>query len=130
MEGAVKSFNTALESGDAGKVRAQMATSAALSAHLDCWLAMANLMDDTAKAIVEIGDVKAMKGRHAELVSLDTTDAKVIPVGPFEGNCKVIKEFKHARVTANWKLEGETHSTRLLLSELGGRWYVVDVPGI
>ena len=130
MDDAVKSFNTALETGDAAKVRAQLPGVAALSAHLDCGAKMAALMDDTAKTIVGIDDVKAMKDRPSTFVSLETTDAMVVPVGPFEGDCKVTKEFKRARVAAKWTLENESHTTKLTLAELGGRWFVIDVPGI
>jgi hypothetical protein len=130
MEDAVKSFNSALESGDAAKVRAAMPDESALAAHLDCGKDMSKMLDETATTIVGIDDVKAIKGTHASFEKLDTTDAKVIPAGPFEGSCKVTKEFKQARVTATWKLENAPHTTKLTLAELGGRWYVIDVPGI
>lgn len=129
VEAAVQAFESALVTGDAAKVRGQLASRAALDSIFDCGAAMEQTMDDTAKEIVKIGDVKAMVGRKPTFEGLASTEIKKVPVGRFEEICDVHAAFQLAKVEAKWKLEGESHTTRLTLIESGGRWYAFDVPG-
>ena len=129
-EAAVQAFNTALESGDAAAVRAQLASAAELAPFLDCSAALAAELDRTATELVAIPDVQAMRGRHAAFVGLGSVVTTPVPIGPFEGACKVTRAFATAKVVATWKLDGEPHTTRLTLVKLDDRWRVFDLPGL
>lgn len=130
-EAVVRAVAAAIERGDARALRATWPTAAELAPLLDCAPAMTATFDEAAAAFANLGDVKAMKGKKAELVKLSPPVIKEVPVGPFEGNCRVTRAFALAGLTARWKLEGEEHTSELVVIRIApNRWRTFDVPGM
>lgn len=129
---AVDVFEDALLGGDASTIRGAMGSEAVLAQHYDCARDMSARLDALSRTLAGDADVQAIKGRRTNARSLVTHPREAIPVGP-QGGCNVIKELERMRADAQLIFDKDgrdVYRTRLVLAELGGRWYVVGVPEV
>jgi hypothetical protein len=131
VESALKAFNAALESGDRAAIRAQFPSRASYESHVAaaCADAWDKMFDEWAQELVNNNDIKAMKGRHSELVKVDNAETRPVEAGAEGEGCKFNQPFAFVKTSSTWKLEGENHQFGVTLVQLEGRYFAFDLPG-
>lgn len=131
VENALKAFNSALESGDGAKIRAQFPPRAALANHVDarCAEGWDKMFDEWVTELTTAGDAKALKGTQSQFVKLDSADTRSVPAGTEAEGCKFAKPVAFVKTSATWQLEGENHQFALTVVQIDGRYFAFDLPG-
>ena len=129
-ERAVTRLVRAIEAGDTGMVEVQFPHEMDMEKYLSCAVPLRDGMNGLARQLVDSPDGKAAKGTFSSFVSVELTRQRKVAPGPFEGDCKVLKEFEVADADSTWDMDGEKHHFKLSLIRLDGRWYVFDIPGM
>ncbi|MFN0252584.1 MAG: hypothetical protein ACKV2T_37255 [Kofleriaceae bacterium] len=130
IEAALVGFQRALESGDQAQLAAQLAPTSLLDKHFSCGKGLRASGEEIVGVLLKTADGQAVKGTKAAFVKVEEDKVTEIPVGPFEGDCKVLAPAALSKAKGRWKFEGEEHSSALTLLRLDGRWYTLDVPGL
>ena len=129
-ERAVTRLVRAIEGGDTGMVMVQFPHEMDLGPYLSCADSLRNGMNGLARQLVDSPDGKAAKGTFSIFVSVELSNQRKVAPGPFEGDCKVLKEFELADADSTWDMDGAKHHFKVALIRLDGRWYPFDIPGM